>query len=71
MNHYPQEVQNCFGKEMLSAVQKEFPNGFHITGCSEKELVVGDKTQNCSFSRKTNKLKSRFVFKTSSKLKRK
>lgn len=71
MNIYAQEILNRFGQTMLTNMIKEFPKGFQIIGGDDLEVIVGDKTKNVTFSRKTAKAKDRFVFQGSTKVKRK
>ncbi len=71
MNIYAQEILNRFGQTMLNNMLKEFPMGFHIVGGNVLEVIIGDKTKNVSFSRKTSKPNDRFVFQGSPKVTRK
>lgn len=52
MDKFSLEVLNRFGEKMLSIVQKDFPNGFHIVGGDPGTLIVGDKTMNRAYSLK-------------------
>jgi hypothetical protein len=71
MNIYAQEILNRFGQTMLTNMIKEFPKGFHIVGGDDLEVIVGDRTKNVAFSRKTSKPNERFVFQGSPKFTRK
>lgn len=67
MNVYAQEVLNRFGEEILKNIQAEFPNGFHIVGGDVLEVIVGDKSKNVVFSRKTLKAIKTYSFSTGPK----
>lgn len=57
MNKFAQEIINRFGQKMLSVIEKDFPNGFHIVGGDAEIVIVGDKHTNRSYSRKTFRVK--------------
>lgn len=71
MNIYAQEILNRFGQTMLTNMLKEFPKGFQIIGGDDLEVIVGDKTKNVTFSRKSSNAIDRFVFQGSPKFTRK
>ena len=62
MNKFAQEIVNRFGDKMLSVIEKDFPNGFHIVGVSDDAIVVGDEKMNRSYSRKTRRVKETHRF---------
>ena len=71
MNIYAQEILNRFGQTMLDNMKTEFPKGFQIIGGDDLEVIIGDRTKNVTFSRKTTKAKNKFVFQGSPKFTRK
>jgi hypothetical protein len=71
MDNYALEVLRCFGEMMLKVANKEFENGFVIVARTPEYVVLGDKEKNISFSRKSFKVKERFIFGNLNKVNRK
>jgi hypothetical protein len=71
MNNHILEVTHIGGDALMKSVRKEFPNNFFIVARTQDDLVLGDKTKNVKFSRKTNRVLERHAFENSRGITRK
>lgn len=71
MDKYSLEVISVGGEKLLKNVRAEVGEKFFIVGRDADFIILGNEKMNVSFSRKTYKVKERFVFEKSQDLNRK